>query len=106
VKAEPFEIEISGRDPEPLRGVRDNIVMEGANTSFQGHLRVDPDDYRRSFNAAQLATAPVLAAAGNSPLFLGKVLWEETRIALFEQAADDRDAPGRERPGARGGGGH
>jgi hypothetical protein len=97
VKAEPFEIEISGRDPEPLRVVRDNIVMEGANTSFQVHLRVDPDAYVRSFNAAQLATAPVLAAAGNSPLFLGRVLWEETRIALFEQAADDRDKPGRER---------
>ena len=97
VKAEPFEIEIQGRDPEPLRVVRDNIVLEGANTSFQVHLRVDPGDYVRSFNAAQLATAPVLAAAGNSPVFLGRVLWEETRIALFEQAADDRDAPGRER---------
>ena len=97
VKAEPFEIEIRGRDPEPLRVVRDNIVMEGANTSFQVHLRVDPDDYVDAFNAAQLATAPALAAAGNSPLFLGRVLWEETRIALFEQAADDRDAPGRER---------
>jgi hypothetical protein len=97
VKAEPFEIEIDGRDPEPLRVVRDNIVMEGANTSFQVHLRVDPGDYVDSFNAAQLATAPVLAAAGNSPLFLGRVLWEETRIALFEQAADDRDTPGRER---------
>ena len=97
VRAEPFEIEIQGRDPEPLRVVRDNIVMEGANTSFQVHLRVDPADYVRSFNAAQLATAPVLAAAGNSPLFLGRVLWEETRIALFEQAADDRDAPARER---------
>jgi hypothetical protein len=97
VKAEPFEIEIRGRDPEPLRLVRDNIVMEGANTSFQVHLRVDPGDYVASFNAAQLATAPVLAAAGNSPLLLGRVLWEETRIALFEQAADDRDALARER---------
>jgi hypothetical protein len=97
VRAEPFRIEIRGRDPEPVVVVRDNIVMEGANTSFQVHLRVDPADYVRSFNAAQLATAPVLAAAGNSPLFLGRVLWEETRIALFEQAADDRDAPARER---------
>src|SRR5215211_4021207 len=97
VRAEPFEIEIQGRDPEPLRVVRDNIVMEGANTSFQVHLRVDPADYVAAFNAAQLATAPALAAAGNSPLFLGRVLWEETRIALFEQAADDRDAPARER---------
>jgi gamma-glutamyl:cysteine ligase YbdK (ATP-grasp superfamily) len=97
VRAEPFEIEIAGRDPEPLRVVRDSIVMEGANTSFQVHLRVDPDDYVASFNAAQLATAPVLATAGNSPLFLGRVLWEETRIALFEQTADDRDTPARER---------
>jgi hypothetical protein len=97
VRAEPFEIQIAGRDSEPLRVVRDNIVMEGANTSFQVHLRVDPDDYVHAFNATQLATAPVLAAAGNSPLFLGRVLWEETRIALFEQAADDRDTPGRER---------
>ena len=97
VKSEPFEIEIKGRDPEPLAVVRDNIVMEGANTSFQVHLRVDPGDYVDAFNATQLATAPALAASGNSPLFLGRVLWEETRIALFEQAADDRDAPGRER---------
>jgi hypothetical protein len=97
VKSEPFEIEIAGHDPEPLRVVRDNIVMEGANTSFQVHLRVDPADYVDSFNAAQLATGPVLAAAGNSPIFLGHLLWEETRIALFEQAADDRDTPGRER---------
>jgi gamma-glutamyl:cysteine ligase YbdK (ATP-grasp superfamily) len=97
VRAEPFQIEIHGRDPEPLWVVRDNIVMEGANTSFQVHLRVDPARYVPTFNAVQLATAPVLAAAGNSPLFLGRVLWEETRIALFEQAADDRDTPGRER---------
>jgi hypothetical protein len=97
VRAEPFQIEISGRDPEPLRMARDNIVMEGANTSFQVHLRVDPDDYVSGFNATQLAAAPVLAVAGNSPTFLGRVLWEETRIALFEQAADDRDTPGRER---------
>jgi gamma-glutamyl:cysteine ligase YbdK (ATP-grasp superfamily) len=97
VRAEPFQIEIAGRDPEPLRVVRDNIVMEGANTSFQVHLRVDPADYVRSFNATQLATAPVLAIAANSPLFLHRVLWDETRIALFEQSADDRDTSGRQR---------
>jgi hypothetical protein len=85
VKAEPFEIEIAGHDPEPLRLVRDNIVLEGANTSFQVHLRVDPADYVASFNAAQLATAPVLAVAGNSPLVLGHLLWEETRIAHDRQ---------------------
>jgi hypothetical protein len=33
--------------------------------------------------------------AGNSPTFLGHRLWEETRVALFKQALDDRDAAGR-----------
>jgi Glutamate-cysteine ligase family 2(GCS2) len=97
LRREPFRIEISGTDPEPVRIVRDDLELEGANTSFQVHLRVDPGDFARVFNAVQLATAPVLAAAGNSPVFLGSLLWEETRIALFEQAADDRDEQGRGR---------
>jgi len=59
------------------------------------HLRVDPDRFADHFNAAQLATGPVLAVAGNSPTFLGHRLWEETRVALFKQAIDDRDAAGR-----------
>jgi hypothetical protein len=33
--------------------------------------------------------------AGNSPTFLGHRLWQETRVALFKQAVDDRDAAGR-----------
>jgi hypothetical protein len=72
--------------------------MEGANTSFQVHLRVDPDRFASHFNAAQLATGPALAVAGNSPTFLGHPLWEETRVALFKQAVDDRDAAGRSCP--------
>jgi hypothetical protein len=97
LRREPFRIEISGTDPEPVRIERDNLELEGANTSFQIHLRVDPDDFARVFNAVQLATAPVLAASCNSPAFLGSLLWEETRIALFEQAADDRDESSRGR---------
>ncbi len=51
------------------------------------------------YNAAQLATVPALAVEGNSPTFLGHRLWEETRIALFKQAVEDRDSNGpRRRP--------
>jgi hypothetical protein len=32
----------------------------------------------------------VLAVSTNSPLFLGRRLWDETRVALFRQAVDDR----------------
>ena len=64
--------------------------MEGANTAFQVHLRVAPEEFARVYNAALIATAPALAAAGNSPTFLGHRLWEETRVALFTQAGDTR----------------
>jgi gamma-glutamyl:cysteine ligase YbdK (ATP-grasp superfamily) len=97
LRREPVRVRIQGTDPEPVSLVRDDLGLEGANTSFQVHLRVDPGDFARVFNAAQLATAPVLAVAGNSPVLLGRLLWEETRIALFEQAADDRDATSRGR---------
>ena len=68
------------------------MAVEGANTSFQVHLRVNPSDFMRTYNAVQRATAPVVAVAGNSPTFLGHRLWEETRIALCKQSIDDRDA--------------
>jgi hypothetical protein len=31
--------------------------------------------------------------SANSPLFLGRRLWDETRVALFRQAVDDRGEP-------------
>ncbi|HKP98700.1 MAG TPA: glutamate--cysteine ligase [Actinomycetes bacterium] len=93
LRQEPFLIRIAGADPLEL--ATDDIALEGANTSFQVHLKVDPDRFAACFNAAQLAIGPVLAVAGNSPTFLGHRLWEETRVALFKQALDDRDAAGR-----------
>ena len=62
---------------------------------------MNPADFTRTYNAVQLATAPVLAVAGNSPTFLGHQLWEETRIALFKQSIDERDGRGPRRRLAR-----
>ena len=84
----PFRLNISGDDPLALEC--EDVTFEGAATSFQVHLRVDPREFASTFNAAQFATAPLLAAAGNSLTFLGHRLWEETRIALFKQAVDER----------------
>lgn len=86
----PFRIHIDGEDPLDVQC--DDVTFEGANTSLQMHLRVAPAAFAATFNAAQIATAPVLAAAGNSPLLLGHRLWEETRVALFRQAVDERVA--------------
>jgi gamma-glutamyl:cysteine ligase YbdK (ATP-grasp superfamily) len=95
----PLRIRIAGADPLELAS--EDVALEGANSSFQVHLRVDPADFTRTYNAVQLATAPVLAVSGNSPTFLGHRLWEETRIALFKQAVDDRQAHGVRRRPAR-----
>jgi gamma-glutamyl:cysteine ligase YbdK (ATP-grasp superfamily) len=95
----PFRIRIAGEDPLELASK--DIGPEGANGSFQVHLRVDPADFTRTYNAVQLATAPVLAVSGNSPTFLGHRLWEETRIAVFKQSVDDRQSHGPRRRLAR-----
>ena len=70
----------------------DNIMLLSSNTSFQVHVQAAPDEYVSLYNAAQAATAPVLAAAVNSPLWLGNNLWQETRIAVFQHSADARSA--------------
>ena len=98
LRQDPFHIQIAGADPLELTS--DNVGLEAANTSFQVHLRVDPADFTRIYNAVQLASSPVLAVAGNSPTFLGHRLWEETRIALFKQSVDDRPRHGPRRRAA------
>ena len=98
LRQDPFSIRIGGEDTLELES--DYIALEGANTSFQVHLRVEPADFTRTYNAAQLAIAPALAVSGNSPTFLGFRLWEETRIALFKQAVEDRP-PGPHRRAGR-----
>lgn len=99
LRAEPFHLHIRGQDALELRC--HDVTYEGAATSLQLHLRVAPPDFGAVYDAIQLATAPVLAAAGNSPTFLGRRLWEETRVALFKQAVDHRRARGREGEPAR-----
>jgi len=68
----------------------DNLMLEACNTSFQVHFQVGPEDFARLYNIAQVVTGPLLAAAVNSPILLGKRLWHETRISVFEYSVDAR----------------
>lgn len=83
-----FDFSIKGLDELIIQ--HDSVMLEACNSSFQVHLQVEPKEYARYYNLAQLLAAPVMAISANSPLFLGKRLWAETRIALFRQAVDDR----------------
>lgn len=80
----PLRIDIAGR--ERLAIERADVMLEAATTSFQVHLKTPAHLAQRYFNASAIASGPILAACGNAPFLFGKMLWEETRIPLFEQA--------------------
>lgn len=84
----PYVLSIKGTDE--LRLTHDSVMLEACNASFQIHFQVGPEEFARMYNIALAATAPVLAAAVNSPLMLGRRLWHETRIAVFQQSVDTR----------------
>jgi CBS domain-containing protein len=83
-----FQVLIKGKDELEL--THDNVMLEAANTSFQIHFQVDAREFARLYNLAQVVTAPVLAASVNSPVLMGKRLWNETRVALFHHSVDTR----------------
>jgi gamma-glutamyl:cysteine ligase YbdK (ATP-grasp superfamily) len=87
-RGEDLSIDIRG--VERLRLTIDSIMPEAACTSMQLHLQVSPEDFPAYWNAAQAVAGIQLALGANSPFLLGKELWPETRIALFEQATDTR----------------
>jgi CBS domain-containing protein/gamma-glutamylcysteine synthetase len=85
---EPHRMRIEGIDELSIED--DSVILESCNTSFQVHLQVGAVEFPSVYNVAQVAVAPVMAAAVNSPVLFGKHLWDETRIALFQQSVDAR----------------
>ncbi len=84
-----------GGDEDGLPGERllrqlGSLAAEGACTSTQVHLKVAPEDFADTWNAAQLLMGPQVALGANSPFAFGQRVWAETRIPLFTQAVDVR----------------
>lgn len=87
-RGENLEIRING--VERLAVTADTVAPEAACTSTQFHLQVAPADFAAYWNAAQAIAGVQVAIGANSPFLLGRQLWPETRIPLFEQATDTR----------------
>ncbi len=85
-----FQVHIKGVDE--FYTTHDNVMLESCNTSFQLHFQVGPSEFAQLYNLAQAVTAPVLAAAVNSPLLAEHRLWHETRVALFQHSVDHRSS--------------
>ena len=90
LRGKSYEFNIRGIDELIIE--HDSVMLEACNTSFQLHFQVAPQEFAKLYNIAQLVSAPLLAGASNSPVLLGKRLWRETRIAVFQQAVDTRRA--------------
>ena len=90
LRARGEDILIDIRGVERLNATVDTIMPEAACTSTQFHVQVSPDQFASYWNASQAIAGIQLAVAANSPYLLGKQLWSETRIPLFEQATDTR----------------
>jgi hypothetical protein len=87
-RGEDLQIRIDG--VERLAVTADTVAPEAACTSTQLHLQVSPAEFAGYWNAAQAIAGVQVAVGANSPFLLGRQLWQETRIPLFEQATDTR----------------
>ena len=87
-KGDDFNLKIRGVDELFLK--HDSVMFEACNTSFQLHLQIPSHDFISSYNWAQAIAGPVLSVCCNSPMLMGRELWKETRIALFQQSLDTR----------------
>jgi hypothetical protein len=82
----PLYIRLEGKDQ--LYMYMDSVISECAATSLQIHLSVNQENAKRYYNASLIASPFLIALSANSPYFFGKELWDESRIACFEQAVD------------------
>lgn len=90
LRGSAYEFKIAGMDEISFKHY--SVMLEACNTSFQLHFQCGPGEFSSLYNLAQTISAPVLAAAVNSPILFGKRLWGETRIALFQQSVDTRNS--------------
>ncbi|MBT28251.1 MAG: CBS domain-containing protein [Thalassobius sp.] len=88
LRGKVYELRLEGVDELNIK--HHSALVEACNTSFQVHLQVAPDDFVEKYNTAMAIAAPVMAISSNSPMLFGKRLWNETRIALFQQSIDTR----------------
>jgi gamma-glutamyl:cysteine ligase YbdK (ATP-grasp superfamily) len=85
-RGRPVHIDINGM--EHLKFDHDDVMLESATTSFQLHTQLPLAIAHHYYNASIIASAAMAAVCANSPFLLGKQLWHETRIPLFEQAIE------------------
>lgn len=89
MRGRPVEISLQYAD-DRLQLTRPHVMTEALSTSLQIHLQVPVHLAVRAYHASLWASVWLLGLASNSSLVLGKSLWHESRIGIFEQSVDTR----------------
>ena len=90
MRGRPIHLDIQGC--EHLRLDKQDVMLEALGTSLQLHIQLPFAEAVDSYHAALWSTLPALAVSANSPLVLQHRCWQESRIAIFKQAVDTRNA--------------
>lgn len=83
---ESIKLKIEGKDSIEIE--HNDLITECAATSLQIHFGVTQETAPKYFNSSVVASAFMAATCANSPFFYGKELWDESRVAVFEQSVN------------------
>ncbi len=89
MRGKPVHLHLDGE--EELLVDKGDVMLEALTTSLQIHLQLPFDEIVPGYHAGLWSSMLILGATANSPLVLGKRCWQESRIAIFEQAVDTRN---------------
>jgi gamma-glutamyl:cysteine ligase YbdK (ATP-grasp superfamily) len=89
MRGRPVHLRLDGEDQLDIE--KHDVMLEALATSLQIHIQVPFDEIVPTYHAGLWSSMLVLAATANSPLVLGKCLWQESRIGIFKQSVDTRN---------------
>lgn len=90
MRGKPVHMQLHGEDHLSIE--KNDVMLEALSTSLQVHLQVPFDEIVPAYHAGLWASMLILGVSPNSPLILEKNCWQESRIGIFKQAVDTRNA--------------
>lgn len=93
MRGEAVHLQLEGEDGLSIS--RPDVMLEALSTSLQIHLQVPWHRAVDYYHASLWASLILTGVAANSPLVMGQRCWHESRIRIFEQTVDTRNAEER-----------
>lgn len=79
----PVQIKLEGKETLCFKPA--SLAINGLISAFQLHIQIGLSQSVRYYNTAQAITGPMMALTCNSPFILGKQVFADTRVFLFDE---------------------